>query len=82
MPQNVAVFVFVRDGDVQCLKVFANHQDAERFAIPYVAEQTSFRLTGDDNADWDEMNTGEIPEGFTWQLLYDVPVEQRSSLPA
>jgi len=75
MGQGVAVFVFMKGGEFQCVKVFANPSDAETFAIGYVAEQTGYAVTGDDNADWDEMNTGEIPEGLVWQLRYDAPIE-------
>lgn len=72
---NVAVFVYCAEDSVECVKLFKTPEAALSFAIPFVAEKVGYTLTGDDNVDWDVLNTELEHPGRCWQLIYNLTIE-------
>jgi hypothetical protein len=75
MSATVQVFVFTEDEEIQVIRVFKDPDKALKFAIPYVAEKVGYKLTGDDNVDWDILNTEIDHPDCGWLLKYDVSVD-------
>lgn len=72
---NATLFVYCEDGEILCLKAFSTPEAALAFAIPYVAEKVGYSLTGDDNVDWDVLNTEIEHPGACWSMVYGAAVE-------
>lgn len=71
---RIAVFVYWEEGELNTLKAFTTPEAALACCIPFVADRVGYQLTGDDNVDWDVLNTEIEHPGCSWHLEYDLPV--------
>lgn len=73
---TVTVFVYWETDTVSCIKVFRTAEAALGFAIPFVADKIGYVVTGDDNVDWDVLNTEIDHPDCDWSMWYDVEIQE------
>jgi hypothetical protein len=72
---KVTVFAYWEEDELTDLKAFTTPEVALAYCIPFVAAKVGYSLTGDDNVDWDVLNTQVEHPGCSWRLEYDLNVE-------